>query len=114
MGRNLTLLVLLAAVLALPFCLRTKTEHAVAGAQDTLVIISPHNEAIRHEFEAGFKKWYLARTGRVAGFDWRLIGGTSEINRYLEGEYAAAFQNHWTQELGRNWSGAVAASWFMT
>jgi len=109
MGRNLTLLVLLAAVLALPFCLRTKTDHAVAGAQDTLVIISPHNEAIRHEFEAGFKKWYLARTGRVAGFDWRLIGGTSEINRYLEGEYAAAFRNHWTQELGRNWSGAVAA-----
>lgn len=109
MGRNVTLLVLLAAVLALPFCLRTKTEHAVAGAQDTLVIISPHNEAIRHEFEAGFKKWYLARTGRVPGFDWRLIGGTSEINRYLEGEYAAAFQNHWTQELGRNWSGAVAA-----
>lgn len=109
MGRNLILLVLLAAVLALPFCLRTETTHAVTGAQDMLVIISPHNEAIRHEFEAGFKKWYLARTGRVAGFDWRLIGGTSEINRYLEGEYVAAFQNHWTRELGRNWSGAVAA-----
>jgi ABC-type Fe3+ transport system substrate-binding protein len=109
MGRNLTLFVLLAAVLALPFCLRTETQRAPAGSRDTLVIISPHNEAIRHEFEAGFKKWYQARTGRAAGFDWRLIGGTSEITRYLEGEYTAAFQNHWTGTLGRKWSGAVAA-----
>lgn len=109
MGRNLTLLVLLAAVLALPFSLRKETVGGAAGAAEKLVIISPHNEAIRHEFEHGFKKWHLERTGRTVGFDWRLIGGTSEIARYLEGEYAAAFQLHWTRTLGRPWSGAVAA-----
>lgn len=109
MGRNLTLLGLLAVVLALPFWLRPKSEIGTGKADETLVIISPHNEAIRHEFEVGFQRWHKARTGRTVAFDWRLIGGTSEITRYLEGEYTAGFQNHWTGTLGRKWSTAALA-----
>ena len=109
MIRNATLLVLLALVLALPFALRPKGERA-GGAEDTVVVISPHNEAIRHEFEAAFRRAYRGGTGRGVRIDWRLIGGTTEITRYLEGEYVASFQDFWTRGLGRPWSAAVLAS----
>lgn len=109
MSKNIGLLLLLAFVLALPFALRPKAEFA-GRADDTVVIISPHNEAIRYEFEAAFRDSYQRRTGRSVALDWRLIGGTSEITRYLEGEYVASFQNHWTHQLGRPWSATVQAA----
>ncbi len=109
MLRNVVLLVLLAIVLALPFALRPAGE-APGRADDTLVIISPHNEAIRHEFETAFRRHHFATTGRTLRIDWRLIGGTSEITRYLESEYIAAFRNHWTGPLGRRWSAVVQAA----
>ncbi len=108
MIRNAILLGLLAIVLALPFVFRPAPDaDAAAKVDETIVIISPHNEAIRHEFELGFRRWHRERTGREARLDWRLIGGTSEITRYLEGEYIASFQNHWTRDLGRPWSAEV-------
>ncbi|MBC8011697.1 MAG: ABC transporter substrate-binding protein [Burkholderiales bacterium] len=113
MTRNICLAVLLALVLALPFALRPDPESGAraAGATDeTIVIISPHNEAIRYEFEAGFRRAYREKHGREVHLDWRLIGGTSEITRYLEGEYIASFQNHWTRELGRPWSATVQSA----
>ena len=109
MIRNVILLVLLALVLALPFALRPKSD-APGRVDDTVVVISPHNEAIRHEFDAAFRRAHEARTGRPARIDWRLIGGTSEITRYLEGEYTASFRNLWTARLGRPWSLAVQAA----
>lgn len=107
MIKNCVLLVLLAVVLALPFALRPEKGAAGGANVDTVVIISPHNEAIRHEFEAGFRRRHREQTGRDVRIDWRLIGGTSEITRYLEGEYTASFRNHWTRTLGRSWSAAV-------
>jgi iron(III) transport system substrate-binding protein len=75
----------LLTVVALPFALRTK--HATYGpADDTVVIISPHNEAIRYEYGRGFAEWYRARTGRTVNIDWRVIGGTRKITRFLESE----------------------------
>lgn len=109
MIRNVILLVLLALVLALPFALRPKSD-ATGRVDDTVVVISPHNEAIRHEFDAAFRRAHEARTGRAVRIDWRLIGGTSEITRYLEGEYTASFRNLWTGRLGRPWSLAVQAA----
>ncbi|MFA6961748.1 MAG: extracellular solute-binding protein [Opitutaceae bacterium] len=96
----------LLATLALPFALRPKAE--VAGkADETLVIITPHNEAIRREFGPAFERWYRERTGKTISLDWRLIGGTTEIARFLEGEYTASFQNHWVNVLGKPWSNDV-------
>ncbi|MEN9840271.1 MAG: hypothetical protein RL376_71 [Verrucomicrobiota bacterium] len=110
MMRKVLWFVVLAAVLVAPFALRPRGEGAVVSVNaDTVVVISPHNEAIRYEFEAAFRRWYRARVGREVRLDWRLIGGTSEITRYLEGEYSAAFRNYWTGELGRKWSAAVEA-----
>ena len=106
MLKRAIILVALAATIALPFVLRPK-QRPPERADDTLVIITPHNEAIRHEFAAGFRAWYRARTGRTVTLDWRVIGGTSEIARFLESEYIASFKRWWSGREGRPWSAAV-------
>jgi hypothetical protein len=100
--RGIIILALVATVV-LPFVLRPR-QPSPEQADDTLVIITPHNAAIREEFTLGFRDWYKAKTGRTVFVDWRLVGGTSEITRYLEGEYVASFRSLWTAEPGRAWS----------
>jgi len=103
MFKRLPILLALAVTIALPFIFRPK-QMVAERADETLVIITPHNEALRYEFGRGFREWYKARTGKSVNVDWRVIGGTSEITRFLEGEYDAAFQLFWTRKLGHAWS----------
>lgn len=107
-ARLLLIAAALAAIVGLPFLFKPKS-NLLAAADDTLVIISPHNEAIRYEFSRAFGEHYRAKTGRTVRIDWRSVGGTSEIARYLQGEYYNAFQREWTA-AGRPWTAAVAAS----
>lgn len=95
MMRFLAVLAAMAAVVGLPFLLKPK-DNLLAKADDTLVIVSPHNEAIRYEFTRAFSDYYKKKTGRSVRIDWRIPGGTSEIARYLKGEYLALFQREWT------------------
>jgi ABC-type Fe3+ transport system substrate-binding protein len=112
--RALVPAVVLAVVLALPFVARsTRTPSAASRAKETIVILTPHNESIRYEFGRGFRE-HMARLGRDVEIDWRWPGGTAEITRYLSSEFGASFQRHWTQDLGRPWSGAVAAGLWRT
>ena len=106
MLRTALIPLILAVVVALPFALRPR-DNLLAEADETLVLISPHNEAIRSEFARGFREWYHAKTGRTARLDWRVPGGTSEIARYLAGEFQAPFENHWKNRLGRPWTATV-------
>jgi ABC-type Fe3+ transport system substrate-binding protein len=102
------ILLALVVTLALPFVFRP-TQPSPGEADDTVVVITPHNAAIRDEFGEGFRKWYKAKTGRTVYVDWRVVGGTSEIGRYLEGQYVASFRNLWTSVPGRYWSEDVQA-----
>ena len=99
MLRNLTILLLAAVVIALPFVFRQETSHAEWKPGDpTLVIITPHNEAIRFEFARAFSRWHQQRYGRPVLVDWRAIGGTSEISRYLTAEFVSAARGWWTSQ----------------
>ncbi len=109
MTKRLLIILALVVTVALPFVFRP-ARVVSERADETIVIITPHNEAIRHEYGVGFRRWYRERTGRSVSVDWRVIGGTSEIARFLDGEYVAAFQNHWTRQLGRPWSNEVQAA----
>ncbi len=100
------IIVALAVVVALPFLLRPP-EDVARDYDHVLVVVTPHNEAIRHEFARGFSRWYEERTGDSVRIDWRIPGGTSEIARMLGAEYQAAFRNHWTRDLGHRWSREV-------
>jgi ABC-type Fe3+ transport system substrate-binding protein len=107
--RALPAAVALAVVLVLPFVARsTRVRPAGPRATETLVVLTPHNESIRYEFGRAFRE-HMARLGRDVDIDWRLPGGTAEITRFLSAEYAASFRRHWTTDLGRPWSAAVAA-----
>jgi len=99
-------LVALFAVVAVPFLFR-QPEIDNHSAEDDLVIISPHSEAIRFEFTRAFADYYHQATGRSVHLDWRLPGGTTEIVRYLNSEIEASFRNYWTQQLGRPWDREV-------
>jgi len=85
----LLLFLALALVLLAPFLLKPKREPVPPNARE-LVILSPHNEAVRHEFERAFQRWHRAQFGEAVTLDWRNIGGTSEIIRYLDSEFIAA------------------------
>jgi iron(III) transport system substrate-binding protein len=108
MGKRTIIIAALVAIIALPFILRPK-QPALEKSDMTLIVITPNNEAIRSEFGRGFRNWYKQRTGKSVLIDWRNIGGTSDITRFLESEYIAAFQNYWTGKLGRPWSAEIQA-----
>jgi len=94
-------------ILGLPYVLRPSEEAAPRDAVQ-LVVISPHNEAIRYEFGRAFRAWHKQHYGRPAVIDWRIIGGTSEIARYIDSEFSAAFKQYWTGTLSRSWNQEVA------
>ena len=105
MARNISILLVLALIVALPFWFRQE-----AGVREwregdpVLVIITPMNEAIRHEYALGFSRWHARRFGAPVKVDWRNIGGTTEISRYLTSEFVSSFRAWWTSQ-GRPWRG---------
>lgn len=60
---------------------------SVCTAQDKLVILSPHWEGIRAEFESAFRPFYKKATGHAVEFDWRDMGGTSDDVRFVISEF---------------------------
>jgi ABC-type Fe3+ transport system substrate-binding protein len=76
-------------VLGLPFLFRPKAAEVPADAM-RLVVITPHHEQIRAEFERAFSAWHQERFGVPVVIDWRQPGGTSEIRKQLRAQYSAA------------------------
>ena len=58
-----------------------------AFSTDELIILSPHWEGIRYEFEEGFKHSYRHSTGREVELTWLDLGGASDILRYIRSEF---------------------------
>jgi iron(III) transport system substrate-binding protein len=92
-------LILLAALLIVPFALRPATEADPDRAR-RLVILTPHNEAIRYEMTRGFRRYLRARGQGSVHLDWRSPGGTTELSRYLSSEYRSAFEQYFLQQTG--------------
>jgi ABC-type Fe3+ transport system substrate-binding protein/ABC-type spermidine/putrescine transport system permease subunit II len=74
-----TLRALLCAV-----CLSASTAHAET---DEIVVLTPHWEGIRFEFSNGFAKYWRDKTGRDVVFRWLDVGGTSDIVKYITGQF---------------------------
>ena len=101
--QRLAYVVLVLLIVALPLALRREPA-ADAGRTGalTLVIVTPHNEAIRSEFGRAFSAWHREHYGQPVAVDWRVLGGTTEISRYLQAQYTAAVGAWWRQQ-GRAW-----------
>jgi len=103
MLRNLTIILAAAAVISLPFIFRRPAEIREWKPGDPeLVIISAHNEAIRYEFAQAFSRWHQKNFGQPVKIDWRAIGGTTEIARYLTAEFVNSFRA-WSATRGKPW-----------
>jgi iron(III) transport system substrate-binding protein len=101
--KNIPLILVIILIIVLPFLFQKETQ-TVTASDDTLIVITPHDEGIRHEFETAFAEYYKNETGRTVDVDWRVIGGTSEIIRYVQSTYTNNFRNYWENKLGRKWS----------
>ena len=66
-----------------------------ADATESLIIISPHSDSIRTEFSRAFALHMKEKTGKPVRIDWRDLGGTSEITKYIDSSYQAAFEQAW-------------------
>lgn len=110
--RHITIIGTLFLLIALPFVFRRdKPVDAWQPGDPVLVAISPHNEAIRTEFAIAFSAWHAREHGTPVRIDWRSIGGTTEIMRYLESEFASAFKA-WAQHNNIAWPGQAAMAVF--
>lgn len=85
--------VLLVGLLVLPWLVRPKGGSRPGGEGPALVVITPHTEQIRFEYERAFSRWHEANFGQPVTIDWRAPGGTSEIRRLLIDQYRAAIRN---------------------
>jgi iron(III) transport system substrate-binding protein len=85
---RIVVLVLLAVTLVIPFLLAPPEARPPADALE-LVVISPHSESIKFEFARAFDAWHREHFGRPVRIDYRDIGGSSEISRFLDSEYKA-------------------------
>lgn len=87
----------------------TDNGDSYSDTEEVLVIVSPHTEPIKYEFEHAFREYYRKRNGRDIRFDWRNVGGTSDIVRYINDRYEAAFRQEW-ESRGNPWNELVIAS----
>ncbi|MBU4459455.1 MAG: extracellular solute-binding protein [Verrucomicrobia bacterium] len=106
MKRNLAILAAAALIVALPFLFRERRPAvpagAAAGPRLELAVITPHNDAIRREFGRAFSAWHAERYGAPVDVQWIVIGGTTEISRYLEAQYTEAARAWWKRQ-GKPW-----------
>ncbi len=106
--RGIVIIMLVLVILGVPYALRPARQVLPADAL-TLTMISPHNEAIRFEYQQAFNRWHQEHYGKAIRIDWRTVGATSVIAQYLASEYVAAFRAYWTDTLDRTWTPAIEA-----
>lgn len=58
-----------------------------AFAAQSLVIVSPHWDGVKIEFARAFLEWHKAEFGEAVEIDWRDVGGTSDIIRFIRSEF---------------------------
>jgi ABC-type Fe3+ transport system substrate-binding protein len=93
-------LVAFALVLLAPYAFRPQERTVAAVGKKRIVILSPHSEGIRFEFEAAFDEFHKDRFGQGVDIDWRNVGGTSQISRYLRSEFSRRFREFHEAEHG--------------
>jgi iron(III) transport system substrate-binding protein len=76
-------------VLIVPFVLRRSAgEPEEITADERLVVITPNAIEIRREFADAFSAWHKRHYGTTVLLDYRALGGTEDIRRFLQASYA--------------------------
>jgi ABC-type Fe3+ transport system substrate-binding protein len=89
--KEIIVVTLFVLVLLLPLIFESEGSVGTYGERQ-LVIVTPHNEQIRSEFEHGFETWHRRVHGESVDLVWSVPGGTSEIRRMLIAQWTAALE----------------------
>jgi iron(III) transport system permease protein len=73
--------------LALVVMLLGVRQVSATPGRDEIIGLTPHWEGIRGEFGRGFAEYWRARTGREVTIRWLDVGGTSDIVKYIKGQF---------------------------
>jgi ABC-type Fe3+ transport system substrate-binding protein len=76
-------------LLVIPLALRKPADLPARDARP-LVIITPHNEAIRAEFTRAFRAYAQRELGYDVALDWRTPGGMSDISKLINEQFTAS------------------------
>ncbi|MGE4563862.1 MAG: ABC transporter substrate-binding protein [Victivallaceae bacterium] len=110
--RTLIAVTPLLLLLALPIALRPAPEKSAAAENETtekLIIITPHTEAVRYEFARAFERYYREKYHKNLEIEYRSVGGTSDIVRYIADRYEAEFRRD-REKRGESWSPKLAGA----
>lgn len=93
MARYLYLLLIL-LILIVPFALRRAASARLApspadSSAQRLIIITPHNQDICKEFARAFDAWHQKTYRSPVTIDWRNVGGTDDVKRFLQTTFRA-------------------------
>lgn len=102
LARRIALVATLLVVLFAPLLLSPPQQRQQAPLE--LVVITPHQEAIRREFSAAFSQWHELRFGERVSIDYRSYGG-NEILRYFDERAKTTFPQTGTYEIDVIWGG---------
>ncbi|HMN95871.1 MAG TPA: extracellular solute-binding protein [Phycisphaerales bacterium] len=91
---RVVVVLVLALLIGLPLVMR-ESDGPRAGDARRLVVLSPHNEQIRKEFGAAFRRWHAERFPNEPAVEvvWNTPGGTSDIRRMLVAQHRAALRD---------------------
>lgn len=87
-GVHAAIVAALGLILGVPFLMRPR-EVEVRRDAATIVVVTPHVQQIRAEFGEAFSRWHERVYKQPVAVDWRTPGGTSDIRKQLEAQYAA-------------------------
>ena len=96
----------LALVLVTPFVLRPRDRPLRVPTGNNLVVLSPHNDTIRNEISRGFVNHMKQSQGKAVRIDWRDVGGTKEISKFIDSSFQSAFRLYWRKDLKKRWQGS--------
>ena len=91
-------LLLLAALLALPFLTPNSTPREKPTSEkdaSRLIVVTPHNGDIRREFAEAFDVWHRQHYGRSVTLDYRIPGGTTDEVRLLTTSKGVGYDIVW-------------------
>ncbi len=110
--RTLFAILPILALVAVPVALRTSAPVApVTRSGEKLVIITPHAEPVKAEFSQAFTRYYQNKYGVELEIEFRSVGGTSDIVRYIADRYEAEFRRYYQQnKFTPEWSDELAAA----
>ncbi|HMJ64753.1 MAG TPA: extracellular solute-binding protein [Candidatus Binatia bacterium] len=75
-------------LLRLLICAGFLLGHQAGVAAARVIVITPHVDAIRHEFANGFAAWHSEKFHEPAEVEWRVLGGTSDALRFVLSEFS--------------------------